>query len=172
MINLRERMLPTSAGVEPATSWSPVGRRIQLSHRGRLLLTLETKCSISFTEAGPQTYKLLSKMIFILQSQSHGITEGHGKSSIAPLFQSGTIINYKLVGYHRHFCQQSTFLIRLLIIALNKRGQQAVLIRYPCKDQNMKTVYPPQRPSFFGKSYKGLKPNLLKYKKNKKIKKM
>ena len=26
MINLRERMLPTSAGVEPATSWSPVGR--------------------------------------------------------------------------------------------------------------------------------------------------
>ena len=29
-------MLPTSAGVEPATSWSPVGWRIQLSHRGRL----------------------------------------------------------------------------------------------------------------------------------------
>ena len=35
MINLHERMLLTSAGVEPATSWSPVGRRIQLSHRGR-----------------------------------------------------------------------------------------------------------------------------------------
>ena len=34
-INLHERMLRTSAGVEPATSWSPVGRRIQLSHRGR-----------------------------------------------------------------------------------------------------------------------------------------
>ena len=34
-INLHERMLPTSAGVEPATSWSPVGRRIQRSHRGR-----------------------------------------------------------------------------------------------------------------------------------------
>ena len=34
MINLHERMLPTS-GVEPVTSWSPVGRRIQLSHRGR-----------------------------------------------------------------------------------------------------------------------------------------
>ena len=31
MINLHERMLPTSAGVEPATSWSPVGRRIQKS---------------------------------------------------------------------------------------------------------------------------------------------
>ena len=28
-------MLPTSAEVEPATSWSPVGRRIQLSHQGR-----------------------------------------------------------------------------------------------------------------------------------------
>ena len=33
MINLHERMLPTSAKVEPTTSWSPVGRRIQLSHR-------------------------------------------------------------------------------------------------------------------------------------------
>ena len=31
-------MLPTSAEVEPATSWSPVGRRIQLSHRGRLTI--------------------------------------------------------------------------------------------------------------------------------------
>ena len=30
-------MLATSAGVEPATSWSPVRRRIQLSHRGPLL---------------------------------------------------------------------------------------------------------------------------------------
>ena len=29
-------MLPTSAGAEPATSWSPVGWRIQLSHRGWL----------------------------------------------------------------------------------------------------------------------------------------
>ena len=26
MINLHERMLPTSVGIEPATSWSPVGR--------------------------------------------------------------------------------------------------------------------------------------------------
>ena len=30
MINLYEIMLPTSAGVEPATYWSPVGRRILL----------------------------------------------------------------------------------------------------------------------------------------------
>ena len=37
-------MLPTSAGVEPATSWSPVGRRIQLSHRGRLIwIEMENK---------------------------------------------------------------------------------------------------------------------------------
>ena len=35
MINLHERMLSTSAEVEPATSWSPVGRRVQLSHRDR-----------------------------------------------------------------------------------------------------------------------------------------
>ena len=42
MINLNERMLPTSAGVEPATSWSPVGRRIPLSHRGRLIYVVET----------------------------------------------------------------------------------------------------------------------------------
>ena len=33
MINLHERILPTSARVEPATSWTPVGRRIQLSQR-------------------------------------------------------------------------------------------------------------------------------------------
>ena len=39
MINLHERMLPTSAGVGSATSCFPVGRRIQLSHRGRLLLS-------------------------------------------------------------------------------------------------------------------------------------
>ena len=31
-------MLPTSAGVEPATSWSPLGRRI---HRGRLFTNFE-----------------------------------------------------------------------------------------------------------------------------------
>ena len=37
MINLHERMLPTSAGVEPATSWSPVGQRIQLSHRAYMV---------------------------------------------------------------------------------------------------------------------------------------
>ena len=45
MINLHERMLPTSAGVEPATSWSPVRRRIQLSHRGRQhLIWVYTVC--------------------------------------------------------------------------------------------------------------------------------
>ena len=43
MINLHERTLPTSAGVEPAISWSPVGRRIQLSHRGRPCFPDETQ---------------------------------------------------------------------------------------------------------------------------------
>ena len=37
MINPYDWMLPTSVGVEPATSWSPVGRRNQLSRQGRLL---------------------------------------------------------------------------------------------------------------------------------------
>ena len=31
-------MLQTSAGVEPVTSWSPVGQRIQLSLQGRPFL--------------------------------------------------------------------------------------------------------------------------------------
>ena len=35
MINLHERMLPTSVGVEPATSWSPVGRVQFNPRRGR-----------------------------------------------------------------------------------------------------------------------------------------
>ena len=53
MINLHERMLPTSAGVEPATSWSPVGRRIQLSHRGRHLYLLQhTPINLSPAEPG------------------------------------------------------------------------------------------------------------------------
>ena len=51
----------------------------------------ETKCSISFIEVAPHTEKLLSKCILILQSRNEGITEGHGKSCIAPLFQSGVI---------------------------------------------------------------------------------
>ena len=42
MINLHERMLPTLAGVEPVTSWSPVGRRIQ----GRFKVTY-TRCMLS-----------------------------------------------------------------------------------------------------------------------------
>ena len=46
MISLHERLLPTSAGVEPATSWSPVERRIQLSHLGRPTATFE-KCTVN-----------------------------------------------------------------------------------------------------------------------------
>ena len=55
------------------------------------LLTPEIKCSISFNEVGPQILKLLSKMHFnfaVTESKNDGITEGHGKSSIAPLFQN------------------------------------------------------------------------------------
>ena len=44
IINLHERMLPTSVGVEPATSWSTVGRHIQLRHRGRQLIWICTVC--------------------------------------------------------------------------------------------------------------------------------
>ena len=54
MINLHERMLPTSAGVEPATSWSPVGRYIQLSHRGR-----QSKLEIAKIYMGRNVRKLL-----------------------------------------------------------------------------------------------------------------
>ena len=53
MINLHERMLPTSAGVEPATSWSPVGRRIQVSHRGGLALVGRLSLSEGW-ENGPE----------------------------------------------------------------------------------------------------------------------
>ena len=61
MINLHERMLPTSAGVEPATSWSPVGRRIQLSHRCRQLGSVKvyefygnSMCKFRITEGKPE----------------------------------------------------------------------------------------------------------------------
>ena len=72
MINLHERMLPTSAGVEPATSWSPVGRRIQLSHRGRSCdrcnnvrkMPVSTAWSRTFIElAGGSAYESLKNSI-------------------------------------------------------------------------------------------------------------
>ena len=75
MINLHERLLPTSAGVEPATSWSPVGRRIQLSHRGRHgdieLSTLNMGISYNVMASKPSSiYKI--KYIFT----DHYITMG------------------------------------------------------------------------------------------------
>ena len=69
MINLRERMLPTTAGVEPATSWSPVGRRIQLSHRGRPLLCAESAQS----GKGLKYFKMLPVNILVQQSQVFNI---------------------------------------------------------------------------------------------------
>ena len=72
MINLHERMLPTSAGVEPVTSWSPVGRRIQLSHRGRPLGSLnplwfqENRVSFKPVLEGPmQLCKLIQDSGFL-----------------------------------------------------------------------------------------------------------
>ena len=47
MINLHERMLPTSAGVEPATSWSAVGRRIQLIYQGRFLVICKNRLRVA-----------------------------------------------------------------------------------------------------------------------------
>ena len=62
-------MLPTSAGVEPATSWSPVGRRIQLSHRGRQTLGLRVSYADMKISSLKSTFKVklndekLSKLI-------------------------------------------------------------------------------------------------------------
>ena len=44
-------------------------------------LTLETKCGISFIEVGPQTYKLLSKILFFFWKP----TKGHNSKSYRPL---------------------------------------------------------------------------------------
>ena len=53
-------MLPISAGVEPATSWSSVGRRIQLSHRGRQMLNIEyDKCSKISSTFSPYFFGLI-----------------------------------------------------------------------------------------------------------------
>ena len=68
MINLHERMLPTSAGIEPATSWSPVGRRIQLSQRGRpwkhRLWVLIWSTVPGVSNGYPRAYLVLEKKIF------------------------------------------------------------------------------------------------------------
>ena len=54
--------MPTSAGIEPATSWSPNGPRIQLSHRGRP--SYISVCSLS----------VLYSSKFILMATSLGTT--------------------------------------------------------------------------------------------------
>ena len=74
MINLHERMLPTSAGggggggggVEPATSWSPVGRRIQLSHRGRLFWRVSHPRSVSSLQSSFDSASVVSYVAFVL----------------------------------------------------------------------------------------------------------
>ena len=52
-------MLPTSAGVEPATSWSSVGRHIQLSHGGRLNNKHKKSAESDVAPAGIKSYKFL-----------------------------------------------------------------------------------------------------------------
>ena len=61
MINLHERMLPSSAGVEPATSWSPVGWRIQLSHRGQLLTCMSTHNIYFYGELRKKYLRIITK---------------------------------------------------------------------------------------------------------------
>ena len=52
MINLHERMLPTSAGIEPATSWSPVGRRILLRNGLGKSIFYESRANTEREEGG------------------------------------------------------------------------------------------------------------------------
>ena len=70
-------MLPTSAGVEPATSWSPVGRRIQLSHRGQHLAceSWNVKVVLRFLETldnNRLTLRLLAVKLAILIALTTG----------------------------------------------------------------------------------------------------
>ena len=68
MINLHERMLPTSAGVEPATFWSPVGRRIQLSHQAGRIRKIEL-CNKSL--ALEKVPFLFNCKVLIINESSH-----------------------------------------------------------------------------------------------------
>ena len=65
MINLHERMLPTLAGVEPATSWSPVGRRIQMSHRSRLSFSISPCYAVLIKM--PCTLLIISQSDYLIQ---------------------------------------------------------------------------------------------------------
>ena len=51
-------------GVEPATSWSPVGRRIQLSHRGRLFY--KYVCQSSDSNNAPAQAQIWNKQTNVL----------------------------------------------------------------------------------------------------------
>ena len=75
-------MLPTSAGVEPATSWSPVGWRIQLSHRGRLFLIYKSSwCFLASLESiGLSVQEKKRKIDF--QDGGHGCHLGFPISTI------------------------------------------------------------------------------------------
>ena len=67
-INLHERMLPTSAGIEPATSWSPVRWRIQMSHRGRLFIIVLEALSREFCSGVPWEDLYADDLVIIAES--------------------------------------------------------------------------------------------------------
>ena len=58
-------MLPTSAGVEPATSWSPVGRRIQQENLDVIILySIHTICkNFEFVSVHIQKYNSKNKCL-------------------------------------------------------------------------------------------------------------
>ena len=70
MISLRERMLPTSVGVESATSWSPVGWRIQLSHWGWLIYIFRCYCG---EKEGLPRYSSLTTQFHVLDTVTKAI---------------------------------------------------------------------------------------------------
>ena len=105
MINLHERMLPTSAGVEPATSWSPVGRCIQLSHRGL------------FT----------AHVILIIYTQQQQKSTQCNESTCMNYFTDSTV---SLV-FTVHFClclfYHSKLLLDMLISQINKKIMHKII---------------------------------------------
>ena len=67
MINLHERMLPTSAGVEPTTSWSPVGRSDILFGR-RCGVSLILCCLVVYSTTWFVLCLALCHFVFVLFS--------------------------------------------------------------------------------------------------------
>ena len=102
MINLHERMLPTSAGVEPATSWSPVGRRIQLSHRGRrkqiCILTVEVSAKFTALRFLYTFYSPAPQLVLMHHDSLNWILkEGQQRNISAKKFEIGPVVSDKKI---------------------------------------------------------------------------